>query len=145
MILFKQITRENFDECLFLDVTEAQEDFVASTMYSLAEAKIFTENQPFAIYDEEQMVGFIMYSLDPDDNQYWVTRLLIDQKFQKNGYGTLAMQEMLKLIKTNFNPNSVFTSIEPENKVAEKLYLELGFVHTGRIIDDDELVLEYIY
>ncbi|MGX7014655.1 GNAT family N-acetyltransferase [Vagococcus silagei] len=126
-------------------MTEAQEDFVASTMYSLAEAKIFTENQPFAIYDEEQMVGFIMYSLDPDDNQYWVTRLLIDEKFQQKGYCSLAMKNILKLIKNEFNPKCVYTSFEPENKVAEKLYLKLGFLHTGRIIDDDELVLEYIY
>ena len=69
MIEFREITRENFDECLFLDVTEEQGDFVASTTFSLAEAKIFTENIPLAIYDQDTMVGFIMYGLDPDDKR----------------------------------------------------------------------------
>ena len=50
MIEFRDITRDNFDECLFLDVTEEQEDLVVSTTFSLAEAKIFTENIPLAVY-----------------------------------------------------------------------------------------------
>lgn len=144
MIEFKEITRENFDECLFLTVTKEQEEFVASTMYSLAEAKIFTENIPLAIYDQDTMVGFIMYGLDSDDNEYWISRLLIDQKFQKRGYGKQAIEKILLLIKETYQPEKVLLSFDPENIVAEKLYLSLGFKHTGKIIED-ELVLEYYF
>lgn len=144
MINFREITRENFDDCLFLEVTEEQEDFVASTTFSLAESKIFTENIPLAIYDGDIMVGFIMYGLDPDDNEYWLSRLLIDQKHQKNGYGRQAVETFLTMITEKYQLKKVLLSFEPENKVAEKLYLSLGFKHTGKIIDD-ELVLEYIF
>ncbi|MFY8331550.1 GNAT family N-acetyltransferase [Vagococcus carniphilus] len=144
MINFREITRENFDDCLFLEVTEEQEDFVASTTFSLAESKIFTENIPLAIYDGDIMVGFIMYGLDPDDNEYWLSRLLIDQKHQKNGHGRQAVEKFLTMITEKYQLKKVLLSFEPENKVAEKLYLSLGFKHTGKIIDD-ELVLEYIF
>ena len=144
MIHFSEITRRNFDECLFLEVTEEQEEFVASTTFSLAEAKVFTENIPLAIYDQETMVGFIMYSLDPDDNEYWISRLLIDQRYQKNGYGRQAMEQFLILINEVYQPEKILLSFEPENVIAERLYLSLGFKHTGRMIDD-ELVLEYYF
>lgn len=144
MIEFREITRENFDECLFSDVTEEQGDFVASTTFSLAEAKIFTENIPLAIYDQDTMVGFIMYGLDPDDNEYWISRLLIDEKFQKRGYGKQAMEQILILINETYQPQKLLLSFEPENVVAEKLYVSLGFKQTGRMIDD-ELVLEYYF
>ncbi|UDM79497.1 GNAT family N-acetyltransferase [Vagococcus fluvialis] len=144
MIEFRDITRDNFDECLFLEVAEEQEDFVASTRFSLAEAKIFTENIPLAVYAQDTMVGFIMYGLDPDDNEYWISRLLIDEKFQKRGYGKQAMEQILILINETYQPQKLLLSFEPENIVAEKLYLSLGFKHTGRIIDD-ELVLEYYF
>lgn len=145
MIYFREITKDNFDECLFLDVTEEQEDFVASTTFSLAEAKIFTENKPLAIYNENIMVGFIMYGLDPSDNEYWISRLLIDKKYQKEGYGKQAMVKILSLINEFYHPKKVLTSFEPENKIAEKLYLSIGFKHTGKIIDEEEIVLEYLF
>lgn len=144
MIEFREITRENFDECLFLEVAEEQEDFVASTTFSLAEAKIFTENIPLAIYDQDTMVGFIMYGLDPDDNEYWISRLLIDQRYQNKGYGRQAIEQFLLMIKEKYQPQKLLLSFEPENVVAEKLYVSLGFKHTGRMIDD-ELVLEYSF
>ena len=144
MIEFKEITRENFDDCLFLEVTEEQEDFVASTMFSLAESKVFTENIPLVIYDGDLMVGFVMYALDPEDNHYWIHRLLIDKKYQKKGYGTQAMTKIVNLIQGLHQPSKVLTSFEPGNTVAEKLYLSLGFKHTGKLVDD-EAVLEYCF
>ena len=144
MIYFKEITRENFDDCLFLEVTEEQEDFVASTMFSLAEAYVFTENTPLAIYNDKEMVGFLMYELDPDDNEYWLTRLLIDKKYQNKGYGRQAVEKFLSFIQKEYQPKKLLLSFEPANSVAEKLYVSLGFVHTGKVIDD-ELVLAYYY
>jgi diamine N-acetyltransferase len=90
------------------------------------------------------MVGFIMYGLDPEDNEYWISRLLIDEKFQKRGYGKQAMEQILILIKETYQPQKLLLSFEPENVVVEKLYVSIGFKHTGRMIDD-ELVLEYYF
>jgi len=60
----REITMENFHNCLDLKVNEDQKNFVASNMYSLAEAKADGVSVPLAIYDDETMVGFVMYNFD---------------------------------------------------------------------------------
>ena len=57
----REINMKNFRECIDLKVSDSQKGFVASNMYSLAEAKADNVSNPYAIYDGEQMVGFIMY------------------------------------------------------------------------------------
>ncbi len=128
----------------FLDVSKAQEDYVASTMYSLAEAKVYTENIPLSVYNDDVMVGFLMYQLDPNDKEYWITRLLIDKKYQNLGYGTKAMHLYLEKLKKDNNIKQVLISFDPENQVAEKMYFNMGFRDTGRI-EDEEKVFVYSY
>lgn len=58
-----------------------QQGFVASNMLSLAQAKVQDECVPLAIYDDDAMVGFVMYAKDRTDHQHWIYRLMIDQRF----------------------------------------------------------------
>lgn len=124
-----------------LEVEEYQEDFVASTMFSLTEAKIFNENKPLAIYNEDIMIGFLMYSCEPESREYWLNRLLIDKKYQKQGYGTQSINKFINLIKEKYQSKSILLSFEPDNKIAEKVYLKLGFKYTGKIIDDETVLM----
>jgi diamine N-acetyltransferase len=59
-VTLQDITMDNFRECIQLRVGEAQKDFVASNMYSLAEAQADKVSNPLAIYAGDEMVGFIM-------------------------------------------------------------------------------------
>ena len=66
MINFKSITEENFDIIIRMKRPE-NEHFVASNAYSLAQAWLYRDNNdvyPFAIYNDEEPVGFMM--LDED-------------------------------------------------------------------------------
>ncbi len=61
MILLKAVTKENIDDLLNLDVREDQRSFVSSVAESLAQAYVYQDNAfPFAVYDDEEIVGFIM-------------------------------------------------------------------------------------
>ena len=81
-IKLKEIDADNFDDIISLKV----EKYCASNLYSLAQAKIFPEAIPLAIYNDDIPVGFIMYGKEPrDNNEYWIDRLMIDEKYQKNG------------------------------------------------------------
>ena len=57
-IELRKITRENFRECIRLSVAEDQRKFVASNMYSLAEATADGVSNPLAFYADDQMDGF---------------------------------------------------------------------------------------
>jgi diamine N-acetyltransferase len=52
-------------------VSPAQQGFIASNLYSIAEVQFLENFEAFAIYKEETVIGFIMFGIDPDDNNYW--------------------------------------------------------------------------
>lgn len=155
MIELRKITFDNLDECIKLEPNEEQKNFVARNIYSLAEAYVALTNNdcflmPYAIYNDDIMVGFIMLSyneLDKHENAstYWIWRLMIDKRFQGNGYGREAMSKALELIKTFpcGKASVVYLSYEPENVVAKALYESFGFVETGKI-EYDEIVAKLV-
>jgi|GEM_PF-87013 len=136
-IRLQPIDHTNFRACIQLKVADNQTHFVATNMYSLAQAKAESWCVPLAIYADDTMVGFLMYALDPDDRQYWVHRLMIDQRYQGRGYGRAALQQAIELIGALPDCNEIAISYEPENHVAEQLYLSLGFEKTGEIIEGE--------
>lgn len=61
MVELREITKENYEECLHLKAAESQKVFVSSTVHSLAQAWVYYDTAfPFAIYADKTMVGFIM-------------------------------------------------------------------------------------
>ena len=141
----------NFDSLIDLKVKESQKGYVASNVYSLAEAYAAVASKgyalPFGIYLEDRPVGFLMigYYQDleyakkafgeedeiPDyiPSSYLVWRFLIDQEYQGKGYGREAMRLALDYIRTKpcGNAECCWLSYEPENEVARKLYSSFGF------------------
>lgn len=133
----KPITRDNFRECIKLNVAPEQAHFVASNVYSLAQAKVEPECVPLAIYDGATMVGFLMYALDPNENNYWIYRLMIDARYQGRGYGRAAMQAAIDVIRRQPACDQIAISYEPQNEAARSLYKSLGFNETGEVIDGE--------
>jgi diamine N-acetyltransferase len=132
MLSFKEITRENFWECIELSVSESQSDFVTSNAVSIAQSRVQSECIPLAIYDDHMMVGFLMYCIDADDGEYWIYRMMIDEKFQRGGYGKWALKKLLGIIKQDRNHDKVFLGVYKENTAAVKLYMSFGFYFDGR-------------
>ncbi len=131
-ITLRQITAENWQKAIQLKVSEDQKDFVASNLYSLAQVQFLTDFKAMGVYAEEEMVGFAMYGIDPDDGNYWIYRLMIDEKFQRKGFGRAALDKVLKDIR-NINSSAipyVVLGFEPTNHVAKKMYKDAGFVET---------------
>lgn len=143
MIELRKITEENFEECIGLEPKEEQKSFVARNVRSLAEAYVALANGehplPYAIYNGDTMVGFILLLYSESENAYWICRLMIDERFQGKGCGKESMKTALDLIRTFpcGKAESVFLSYEPENIAAKKLYASLGFVETGEIQEDE--------
>lgn len=135
-IELREITMENFRQCLELELTETQKGFVASNMFSLAEAKADGVSQPRAIYHDGEMVGFVMYWYDAANGKGWIDRLMVDVKHQGKGYGKAAMQEVMKNLQNERGCLHIQTSYGIGNDIARDLYLSLGFEDTGKTTDD---------
>ena len=102
MIQLQPVTKENLDEVLCLRINEDQAGFVSTTAESLAQAYVYRETAfPFAVYSDQEVVGFIMMGFYEAKNYYTLWKLLIDRDHQHKGCGRKAL-EMLR--KNCMNP-----------------------------------------
>lgn len=133
-IVLKPLGTAEREKVIELEVRRSQQAFVASNAESIEEAEDGDHCVPLAIYDADVPVGFAMYALDQDDGNYWIYRLMIDQRYQRLGYGREALIELLKVMSQLPGCNHVTLGVLPENDTAIGLYRSLGFRETGQII-----------
>ncbi|MBG9544317.1 GCN5 family acetyltransferase [Cytobacillus firmus] len=145
-IRLKPVTRDNWEEAIKMKVKESQRDFVPSAAVSLAKVYIKQDGDaieyiPFSIYDNEQMVGFIMHAYEPDTaNMYWINGFFIDKNYQGRGYGRPALAEMIGWIKTKFPQcEEIRLTVHKDNHHARNLYKNFGFSPTGEIWGEEEV------
>lgn len=130
-ITIKPITKENWEEAANLRLLPDQVDFITPNVFSIAESKFYPELIPCAIYAGSEMVGFLMYCRDPEDNQYWLYRFMIDERHQRNGYGRSALLQLIEIIRALPNAPELNVAYDRENHVAAALYKSVGFVEGG--------------
>ena len=133
MVTLKEITCENLDEVLALKVDDGQRSFVSSNAESLAQAYVYSETAfPFAVYDDDMIVGFIMMGYYEAKEYYTLWKLMIDKRYQNNGYGRQALELGIDYMRERFGVSEIYTGVVPENTVAKELYKSVGFNETGR-------------
>ena len=143
MITLKAITEENFIDAFNLKLAPGQERFVSHPVRSLAQAYVYREQcQPFGIYEGDTMVGYVMVIYDYDIPEYDIWHMMIDELYQRRGFGSAALDLVLDYIKTKpfGSSNRVTLTCNKDNIQALKLYKSKGFTETGAE-DEDEIEL----
>jgi diamine N-acetyltransferase len=140
-ILLQPITPENWRATLSLAVHPEQQRFVADhtpiAAIVLAKAYIRPDGLvwvPYAIYADAEIVGLIALAYAPGSrDQYWVYHFFIDQSHQGKGYGKVAFQAFMQMIR-DLHPHcgQINLTVHPENSHAQQLYASLGFQPDGR-------------
>lgn len=136
-VILKDVDKSNWDACCDLKLTTKQGGLVAPHMYTIAESEVEPAFVPLAVYAEDQVVGFAMYGLDPDDGKYWIYRLMIDVDHQGHGYGKAALKALVKCLSDLPDCDEVFAGYKPWNTVAAGLFAELGFEKTGEMLSGE--------
>lgn len=158
MLHLEKVNSKNLCDILELDVAESQKDFVAPNDSSILSAYVAIDTDcfafPFGIFDGKTPVGFVMIGFNEAAlyeswenppkvliNNYNIWRLMIDEKYQKKGYGKEALKLALEFIRTWPCGKAEYCAIayDPKNVVAKKLYASFGFVENGEM-DGDESV-----
>lgn len=143
MINLRKITEENFIDAFNLKLGDGQERFVSHPVRSLAQAYVYRDQcQPFGIYDDDEMVGYVMVIYDYDIPEYDIWHMMIDAMRQGKGYGKAALEQVMAYIRTKPFGDSgrVTLTCSKDNDIALKLYKDMGFLETGAA-DDDEIEL----
>ena len=143
MVELRAITEDNFIDAFNLKLAPEQERFVSHPIRSLAQAYVYREQcQPFGIYADGKMVGYVMVIYDYDVPEYDIWHMMTDESMQGRGYGSAALDRVLDYIRTKPFGNSgrVALTCNKENPIARKLYENKGFRATG-VEDEDEIEL----
>ena len=145
MVNFRKITEENFDAIIKMKRPDG-ENFVASNAVSLAQAWLYRDDGdvfPFAIYDDDAVVGFMLLEEDMEDERLDLWRIMLSPENERKGYGTAAVKLMIQYAKDSRRYKSIGLLCGPKNHNARHIYDKLGFQPTGEICYGDvEMRLE---
>ena len=148
-VTLREITSENLRAILELSVAEHQlQAYPRSNAYSIAEAHDPPDNDPVwlrAIYAGDTPVGFMMTSEAPDQGEYFLWRLMIDQRFQNRGYGRRAVQLLIERIRRSSNPRALITSHLKVDANSGGFYERMGFKYSRDSTSTDEVELKLTF
>jgi diamine N-acetyltransferase len=141
-IRLEPITEDNVKAVFDLQVAPGQEAFVASNAWSLAQAVAEAAIAwPRAIVAGDEVVGFLMLEIDPDEEDgrpFWLWRLMVAADRQRQGIGSAALALALDEVRSR-GGTELYTSWVPGEGSPGPFYERLGFEPTGEL-DDDEIV-----
>jgi len=147
-VTLQPITPNNWVECIELTPTPEQQahGYVAPNVLSLAQAYAEPWWTPLAVYADSAMIGFVLYGRWPESGYaaYWsnkpkpgidhILRMMIDGRYQGQGYGKAAFAILLERIKAQPGCQAIELNYDRANIVAARLYADYGF----QPIEEDE-------
>jgi len=139
-LTLQTLSHANARAVLRLQIVPEQNGFVASNADSVADAYVDRSLQPLAIYADDELVGFVMYGLETETGRWWVIRLMIDERFQRRGYGRAAMLALIDLMREQHGCRSIVLGVDAGNEGAIRLYEGLGFSATGEVEHDETIM-----
>lgn len=142
----RDVTADNWQAVVSLELDPEQEDLVASNAESLAEARSDPDARPRVIYAGERIVGFLMYDAGrprDDPREALIYRFMIDRNHQGSGYGRAALAKALDEIRAIPGVGKISISYMPDNPTAKPFYASFGFAEVGKD-EDGEIIAELV-
>lgn len=141
VVTVEPVNRANFKACIDLKVASDQEGFVATNLYSIAQAKVEPTFVPLAIVAGETVVGFAMYGHEVDSGRWWIIRLMIGAGYQGKGFGNAAMDALIARMVDLHGVGEIRLGCVVGNDRARRLYEHHGFRDTGEVEDNEAVML----
>ncbi|HVE90303.1 MAG TPA: GNAT family N-acetyltransferase [Burkholderiaceae bacterium] len=134
-VSLKEVTRLTLRAVCKLDAGDGATQ-VAPNAVSIAEASFYDEAWFRAIYEDDTPVGFVMLydptlSTQPDEPDFFLWRLMIDQAHQRKGLGHAAVRLLIDHVRMRPGAKKLLVSHASEADVLGRFYKSLGFVYTG--------------
>jgi diamine N-acetyltransferase len=140
MITIAPLSPKNFEAVVALKVSEEQSSFVAPNVLSIAQSKTWDYLVPGVIEKNATPIGFVLYGKDPESRRVYIVRLMIDRAYQRKGHGAVALGLLLVKLRETYACKKVHVSVVSGNLGSERLFHSLGFMPTGEVDEDGEIV-----
>lgn len=140
-----KVELKELNECSFypitkLEVLDKQKECVASNSFSMAQAYFHKDAWFRGIYVNDEAVGFVMLKLDHVKPDYYLWRFMIDKNHQGKGYGKLALDEIVKVIKEFPHAKILRSSVEMGEASPLGFYKKYGFEETDEWDEGEKVI-----
>ena len=113
-----------------LKLAEDQKEFVIDVKTTLCWAYSEPdEKKVYVLMEGYRAIGMMMLAIDPKKHIYAIDILIVDERYQKRGYGKIMLEEGLKILK-EAGAKKFDIIVNRFNKPAYRLYIGLGFKET---------------
>ena len=143
MINFREIIEDNFRDIINMNRPD-EERYVASNSVSLSQAWLYRKNNdvyPFAIYEDDTAVGFMMLDEDLEERCLTIWRIMFPEEHTNKGYGTEAIKLIIELARKSGKYDCMTLDYVIGNERAKYVYEKIGFKDTGEI-SNGEVVMK---
>lgn len=139
-LTLREINKENWEECIRLQVADHQAAYIPSNLYTLAESKVYPDRVPLAIYDDEKIVGMLVCSFDAEAGRAWIHRLMVDATQQSKGYTRATVKKMIRRLKQIEGCRVISVEYRKGEAAWEKFYDAFGFKKNGQQSEKGDVV-----
>ncbi len=148
MVSLRPIDDSNREAVKALRVSPAQEQFVSGVADSLLEAAAEPDGRAlyWAVYSGATPVGFVMISDEVGSSDYiphYLWKLMIDERYQRQGFGTAALDLVVNYFRGRPGVEALTTSAGQGEGSPVTFYERYGFERTGDIVFGDEILLRF--
>ena len=140
VISLREVTAKSVRAVCALDVSPEQRSYVAANAVSIAQAHFEPRAWFRAIYADETPIGFVMLHEDPEKEEYFLWRLMVDAAHQGQGYGRRALDLIADHARAQPGARELLSSYIPGPDGPADFYRRYGFIETGDI-EDGEVVI----
>jgi diamine N-acetyltransferase len=136
VVTLEDITVDNFEDYMHMELPEHQRGYLSSNAFSIAQAKFYDDYIPRGICYEGKPAGFLLYDKQSNNNvgEYGIYRFMVDYTQQGKGIGRHAMDLLLSELKAQPDVKLITICYKPDNTNAQAFYRSFGFEETG--LDD---------
>jgi len=132
-VTLQDITEDNFEDFMNMELPEHQRDLLASNAFSIAQSRFYPDYIPRAIYCDGAPAGFLLYVRDADDvpGDYAICRFMVDHARQGQGIGRRAMALLLGELRARPDMRRITICYHTRNEQARQFYAGFGFAEIG--------------
>ena len=102
MISLRELTKENYLDCIRLNLHPDQEENLASNAITIAQSRFETDYRLKVIYEQETVIGLLAFCHEDeplDYSIYWLFRFMIDKDHQNKGYGKQVLSLLVEEVQ----------------------------------------------
>lgn len=139
MMRLISVTEDNWMDVAALSVKEEQKGFVAPAIGILARGYVYRDCNVkiYAFEKDGIIVGTALVREFTDEPLgYDLQQFMVDEQYQRKGYGSQALQLILDELRTEKHFDHVELCVKKADTEAIRLYEKHGFVDSGYIDED---------